>query len=505
MKKFFMLAIMLLLTFSLTACGGSGDGDGGAPSANNAAGAGGGEAALNGSISGEITVSCFEAMTQQAFLEEAARLFMEKYPGTKVNVETFSAMPEIRTAETEEGKVAQIQMTEDPQARSDYISKVSTALMSGMGADILAADVLPLYKFADSGQLLELNALMDSDADFDRAAYRSNILDALTYKGGLWYVPLDYSFEYFAYDSTLLNRKMANFGEDSAFTTQQLVDIASASYDGVTKMFNITGYSRVGGGSSLGLTSGLFSRLLKEQYSSLVDVENKKANFIDGGFANLLETVKEYEQLGYVNEGVSAQMDPDRIMRGSDGPPQATERFYFKPKNSFSLQQHFNRNSGRRMNVMFMDADSSLGIEDDDEIAGIQADATGQAPFTFQYGYAISSASKNQAMAWAFLKFLLSEEMQLSTGINSLALPLHNKARQQKMELMLSGAFMGMGYSGQPGSQGGGFRQQQRPGENPGQEPGQPPGQEPLQNPGQEPGQEPGQQPGQQPRQNPGQ
>ena len=448
MKRFSVLLLTLGLALALTACGGSASDD----AAGNGAAGNGAEVAATAGVSGEITVSCYEAMTQKAFLEEAARLFEEKYPGTKVNVETFSAMPEIRSADTEGGKMSQIQMTEDPQARTDYVTKVSTSLMSGTGADILAADVLPLYKFADSGQLVDLNALMAADADFDRSAYRANILNALTYKEGLWYMPLDYSFEYYAYDSSLINRKMADFGESSAFTTQQLVEIANSFYDGSTKMFNITGYSRVGGGSSLGITSGLFARLLKEQYSTLVDIENREAHFTDGGFAQLLETVKEYEQLGYVNEGVSTQMDPERMMTGRDGPPQPTERFYFKPKNNFSLQQHFNRNSGRRMNVMIMDAGSSLGIEDDDEIAGAQADAMGRVPFTFQYGYAINSASKNQQTAWAFIKFLLSEEMQLSTGINSLGLPLHNAAREQKAELSLSGAFMSTGMS-RPGGQ----------------------------------------------------
>ena len=443
MKKFLVLLLTLSLIFSLAACGGSGKG--GADNGGAGGGANGSpEAAVAGEITGEITVSAFETMTQRAFLEEAARLFEEKYPGTKVNVETFSAMPEISTAQQGNMSMQRVQMQDDPTARADYVSKVNTSLMSGTGADILAADVLPLYKYADSGQLVELNALIAADTDFDRAAYRGNILDSLTYKGGLWYMPLDYSFEYFAYDSTLLNSRVAKFGTGSAFNTRDLVEIAEPVYDGNSKIFNMASYSRGGGGGGMGMISGLYARMLREQYSSLVDIEKREAHFTED-FAQLLNTLKEYEQMGYVNAGLSAQSDPGRLMIGSDGPPQPTERFYFKSKNNMTLDQQFSRNSGRRMNMRMFAVGTALGIEDDDEIAGAQADARGLTPFTFQYGYALNSASKNQATAWAFLKFLLSEEMQLSSTMHASTLPLHNEARAQKAELVMSGAFMGHG------------------------------------------------------------
>lgn len=51
-------------------------------------------------------------------------------------------------------------------------------------------------------------------------------------------------------------------------------------------------------------------------------------------------------------------------------------------------------------------------VEDDDQIAGIQADNNGNVPFSFQQAYGINANSDNKATAWAFLKFLLSDEMQ---------------------------------------------------------------------------------------------
>ncbi|MCL1816437.1 MAG: extracellular solute-binding protein [Clostridiales bacterium] len=440
MKRIVICLTVIMLVFCLAACNGA-DNEG-IPGYVKPVGPDG---TSDNNISGEITVSAYETLTQKAFLEEAASLFEEKYPGTKVNIETFSAMPEIRTAETSGGRMSAIQMQDDPIARADYISKVSNSLMSGTGADILAVDVLPLYKYVDNNQLVDLKTLIAKDRDFFLSEYRSNIINALNYNYSLWYMPLEYSFEYYTFDSTLINRRAADFGNSSSYDTQKLIEIASRAFDGSAKIFNMASYSRAGVAGGIGMPSGLFARMLQEQYSSLVDVENKEAHFTDGGFADLLNSVKEYEKLGYVSEGVSAQADPERLMSGQGGPPQPTERFFFKPKNNMTLQQHFNRDSGRRMNVMMYSVGSAIGIEDDDEIAGAQANALGQVPFTFQYGYAINADSKNQETAWAFIKFLLSEEIQLSTSMNAMSLPINNAARRKKAEMLISGAFMGMG------------------------------------------------------------
>jgi hypothetical protein len=287
MKRLLVLFMIIMLALGLTACGGGAD----STSGGGANGQGG--EALNGDVAGEITVSCFETMMHQTLLEEAARLFEAKYPGTKVNIESFSAMPEIKTAQQGDMFVSAIEMKDDPAARADYISKVNTALMSGSGADILATDVLPLYKFAESNQLVDLSSLMEADSEFNRSAYRTNILDALTYKGGLWYIPLEYTFDYYTYDSTLVNTKMTSFGTSSAFNTGQLVELALGSFDGSSKIFNMSGYIRGGGGGGSGMISGLYARMLREQYGSLVDIEKREAHFTEGGFAQMLDALKE--------------------------------------------------------------------------------------------------------------------------------------------------------------------------------------------------------------------
>lgn len=383
-------------------------------------------------IGGSITVSCYDATLYQSFLEEAAQLFEAKYPDTKVNIETFSAMPDVKTSEQGDGTIQTVEAQDDPQGRADYISKISTALMSGEGADIFAADVLPLYKLVSSGQLLDLNAFMESDTDFNRADYRTNILDAAKIQGGSYFLPLDYMFDYYTYDSTLVSSDAAaNLGDTSSQSAKSLIDLAIPMFDGSTRLFNEP--DNVEG-------NGLFQRLFNEQYDSFVDIANNKANFEDGSFASLLEQVKGYTDMGYIPNGLSSQMDAEAMMQQmTDG---TTERYLFKVKGCFSLSQHYNEDPTLKMSIQT--GVTLSGLEDDDEIAGISANQDGTVPFTFNQAYAINANSQNPHTAWAFLKFLLSEEMQLSTTLLPLGLPLHNEARTQKTEFIVSGSYFGL-------------------------------------------------------------
>lgn len=434
MKRILVLSLALAMLAGLYACA-----PGASPEKTAAQGAQTASAndILSQAVGGEITVSCYDTMLYQAFLEEAAQLFEAKYPGVKVKVETFSAMPEIKTSEQNGNRVSMIQMQDDPQGRADYINKVNTSLMGGTGADILAMDILPIHKYAASGQLENLNAYMDGDPDFNRADFRENILDAVKYNGGTWFMPLDYSFNFYAYDSTLLSAdKAASFGTGSAFATEQLIDLAKDGFDAQSspKLFNMPSYVQ-------SISAGMFGQLLKEKYASFVDVQNKKANFADGSFAALLKAVKEYAERGYIPEGMTGQKDAEAMIGKGAQPP--ADRYSFKEKNCFMLTQQYNKNSGRRM--MIMSSGALSGIDEDDEVAGIQANADGSVPFTFQQAYGINANSKNKQTAWAFIKFLLGEEMQLSTKLTPTALPMRNAVRAKKAELILSGAFMGRG------------------------------------------------------------
>ena len=379
-------------------------------------------------IAGEITVSAFDSMVYRSYLEEAARLFEALYPGTRVNIETFSEMPEVRTGGDDNFQVTQVQMQDNPQARLDYLSRVNTNLMSGTGADLYAMDILPLHKFAGSGMLENLEPYMITDPDFKIADYRQNILEAVHYRGGLWFFPLDYSFNYYAYDSTLVPAEVAaNFGVDKAFSADDLFRIGMPLYDGTYRLFNTHDHARGRG--------GMFNILLNQNMASFVDLDAGRVNFLDNGFAGLLDSVRDFAEQGFIPRGVTGQQQAGQIRQLAMETP--ADRFFFKHNAGTNLLSVYTRQLGMIMRMGL--SGSASAIEADDEIAGIEANANGSVPFTSNLGFAMNSQSGNKAAAWAFLRFLLSREMQLSTNFVSAGFPIHNEARQERPGVIFAG------------------------------------------------------------------
>ena len=389
---------------------------------------------FSGEITGEITVSAYDSFVYKNFLEDAARAFEALYPGTKVTIETFSAMPEIRTGGQEGNQMVMVERRDDPQGRADYISRVNTNLMSGGGADIYAMDVLPLYKLLETGALENLDAYMETDPDFHRNEYRENILDAVRYQNGTWFIPMDYSFNYFTYDTTLFPQEAAgSFGIDKHFTVQDLMNTGKDFFNGSNKLFNMFNYSRG--------PRNMFRMILDQNMYSYLDLENKTAHFSDGTFAAMLNLVKQYAELGLIPQYAASRQDPGLGRDPSMDDP--SDRYFFKQYNAVNLFSLFTRSLGIIMRMA--EGGMAAGIDSDDEIAGIEANAGGAVPFTYSQGYGINSRSNNKLTAWAFLKFLLSKEMQLSGNMLHINFPVNNQARKEKAELAFAGFFRNSG------------------------------------------------------------
>jgi ABC-type glycerol-3-phosphate transport system substrate-binding protein len=69
---------------------------------------------------------------------------------------------------------------------------------------------------------------------------------------------------------------------------------------------------------------------------------------------------------------------------------------------------------------------SAFPLPDIDEIAGLLTNEAGQAAFRCYQSYGMNANSKNKTLAWEFIKFMLSEEMQQS--LNLLGFPVNNAA-----------------------------------------------------------------------------
>ncbi|WP_027398897.1 ABC transporter substrate-binding protein [Anaerovorax odorimutans] len=392
---------------------------------------------LNEKLSGEITVSCYDTMSYKDALEKAAKAFEKKNPGTKINIECFAPMPEQK--EMEDGGATIVTMTagDDEQQRTDYISKINTELMSGKGSDILAMDVLPYYKYADGGQLENLQNYMDADSSFDIKDYRKNILDAMEYKGGQYILPLDYMFYYLTYDTSLFDEnEKQSLQNNSKFTYNQLIEAGKIPFqrvnknsDGQIKMFDEFA------------DAGMLRELLSADYEKFIDVKNRKVNLTDGSFVKLLKSVKKYGEDGYLKlDSGSNEFSMEDYKKMTQA------KYIYRTKGNFFLLDEAFKRVGIDPENSF---DVMAGDESNDKLLGLLTNKEGNINFKYTQAYGINSNSENKGLAWAFIKFLIDGNTQSF----SIGLPINNEACLEKCKSDILGLSLGENTMDQQGKE----------------------------------------------------
>ena len=370
---------------------------------------------LSEDITGDITVYYFEDSPYRAFLLDAARQFENEHPGTKIIIEGFSKMPEIKTIEID-GVIFATSSTDDTQERADYIMRVNTELMGGKGPDILAADILPFYKYAESGYIEDLMLYMEADDDFKETDYRSKIFEETRYKSGQYMIPLNVGFSFISFDKTKLDSAaISAIREKGEFTYWEFTNLIHDQF------MKDSSYARV-----IDLQGGprtVFNVLFEMEYKKYVDLENKKANFIDSDFAQLLDRIEQQHSNGYFAPSFES---PEESMQDFI---EGQRLYYYKYQYDLHLQGIFRPRQAT-------DLPEAFPTTDIDEIAGPMIDSEGNTPFNCNHAYGINSNSRNKKLAWEFLKFLLSEQMQQNLSLGGL--PVNNAAFTKTQEIFFA-------------------------------------------------------------------
>jgi len=166
-----------------------------------------------------------------------------------------------------------------------------------------------------------------------------------------------------------------------------------------------------------------FKTLFRSEYKKYVDVENKKANFQDGSFVRLLNELNEQRLNGYFK--------PDFLSM-----EEQTQDF-IESQDLYYYQYQI----GQVLKNIFLPKDDftssgAFPIPDIDEIAGLLTNEAGEAAFRCYQTYGMNANSKNKALAWEFIKFMQSEEMQQS--LNLLGLPVNNAAFVENSKVNLT-------------------------------------------------------------------
>ncbi|QHI73532.1 hypothetical protein [Aminipila terrae] len=255
----------------------------------------------------------------------------------------------------------------------------------------------------------------------------------MKYHDGLYVIPLDYTFDYLTYDSSLFNEnEKQNLQKNSKYTYNQLIQAGKEPFQRANRnaaepvrMFEeVADY-------------GMLKELMSMNYEKYIDMENRKVNFTDGNFVNLLETVKKYGENGYI----SPQIDYNKLTEEDFRKMEQQKAFYRTKDNLFLLNEAF-KSVGAESSSPFKDIDTGAGDESNDKILGLLTNQKGNVNFKYMQAYGINANSENKALAWAFIKYIMSDGVQMS----DYSLPINNEARMKKAKIDI----MGLTFSEKP-------------------------------------------------------
>lgn len=365
-----------------------------------------------------LNLYVYDSYNIDKYLNEAVQRFESDNPGTKINITPFSSMPDVKSS----GDTQVANNDPNTKAKSDYINRVNTELMSGEGPDILAMDVLPYHRYAEGGLLEDIGEYIKNDKEFKQEDYFENILNATKYNGKQYMMPIDYSFDYIVYNKNRLGNAGQKQLSKESYTIDDLVKIGTSANETKSKFFALLSGS--GLGTSMDTSTYMFPWLLNMNYNNFVNIAEKKSNFDDGQFAQLLETVNDYTSKGYIYP----LSDQDKFM-GAEA-PESTFRLL---NDSLFYQSLYPKMP------LYGSINSSVGFPSPDEVVtGVLKSNDEKVSFSYlAQSYAINKNSKNKELAWKFIKFLASEDMQSST--NLIARPINIKALENQSVYTVTG------------------------------------------------------------------
>lgn len=251
----------------------------------------------------------------------------------------------------------------------DYHVQTSVELMSGNCADIVETDGLSVFKFAKTGTLCDLYPLMDSDSDFHKEDYYTNIFEAKELEGKLYSLPCGFSYNMLYTSKPLLEK--AGIGIPSSLNYKQMMEmqkiVAEKTGETPRLMPGLTPYT-------------FFSYEFPEYYS----VNSQTASFLSPKFIEYLRLTK---------KNIPIQEENDLTRIGND--------------DSFLSKDY-----------LFCCFDVSGGLDIYNFLYDFQnikapvpmVSTSGKAYFRTMLDYSIASSSPNRELAWEFLKYYVSEK-----------------------------------------------------------------------------------------------
>lgn len=302
------------------------------------------------------------------YLENVAQEYMNINKGVEIDIITYQ--PDIKSSVV--GTDALYELATKDKVPENYVKAINTSLMAEKGSDIIQMDVLPYYKYAKSGYLLNLNDFLSKDKDMLDELY-PKMVDAMRYDGGLYAIPMDYT----AY-------LLAGIGDMQGSSIDELISNAQALVKSNGKATYL-----------LKDVYSLFDILYEKNYPNLVNLQESVANFDSEDFIEILNECKKLSE---------EKMFPIKQNKDSESNTYAIN--YDSVWTQDLLMPYFTG-------------------EDIYPNRFLAKDINGDGYFTTSTSFGINKNSQNSELAWDFIKFMSSSKMQSMPSvfpINKIAL-----------------------------------------------------------------------------------
>lgn len=310
-------------------------------------------------MKGEITIS---TMVEQEFLKTAAENFEKKYPGITITINTY-------------------QGTSGENAADDYRTLLNTKIMSGKAEDIIFSTQLPVQKYMEMGVFEDLSDYVSAAPELSSENVFLNVLEAAKdEEGHLYILPYMSSFQVISFDNEVVTESGALDKESENICFSEAIDYAKQMADD-SQLKNL--YIMQGKNISY------LEYIVKEYQQSLIDMDEKKVNINTETYTGWLQEVKAMEEEGYFNTDGSID--------------------YYNADYHFAMVPDY-------------DVQSAFYNVTDNLVLGAPiADEKGNVYTSSAYCIGMNSASEKKGIAWEFIKYLLSEDVQTLPSIHGLA------------------------------------------------------------------------------------
>lgn len=304
-------------------------------------------------MKGEITISC---LYEYEFLSVAAKQFMEMYPDVKITINSYQG-------DSGAGSV------------ENYLTYLNTKIMTGDAEDILLTGFLPVTKYTEMGVFEDLSSYVASAPEFTDEDYFMNVLEAAREDdGSLYIIPYESRLTTVEFSKALLDGQGDIENElrnSQSITLWRAIELAKQMIDETDKNnAYLTHMSEM----------MLMDYFVIGSLGQFIDVDGKQVNINTSEYIELLESVNFFAENGYFDAGIDYY----------------NEEYYYAATTDFDVQAAFYYLDGNSDSVYCMPI----------------ADSDGNVSNDVKHCLALNSASDNKALAWKFIRYLLSEEVQ---------------------------------------------------------------------------------------------